>query len=61
MPFRSPVGGQTGCRGHSDRIANLSITGRCLAIQGSDNVNGSTAFQFDCLNFPDQRWVLQTV
>ncbi|MCE7004134.1 RICIN domain-containing protein [Kibdelosporangium philippinense] len=42
------------------RIINVH-TGRCLVIQGANNVNGSPAFQYDCLNYRDQQWVLQTV
>jgi hypothetical protein len=45
----------------SVRIINLN-TGRCLAIQGSNNVNGSPAFQHDCVNgWADQSWTIEQI
>lgn len=38
------------------RFLNLH-TGRCLAVQGANNVNGAPAFQYDCIaTATDQRW-----
>ncbi|WP_309115247.1 RICIN domain-containing protein [Saccharothrix sp.] len=45
----------------SVRIINLH-TGRCLAIQGSNNVNGSPAFQYDCIgSAADQHWNIEYI
>jgi hypothetical protein len=45
----------------SVRIINLH-TGRCLAIQGSNNVNGSPAFQYDCISSAaDQHWNIERI
>jgi hypothetical protein len=33
-------------------------TGRCLSVQGANNVNGAPAFQYDCNALADQRWLV---
>ncbi|MGW3966966.1 RICIN domain-containing protein [Amycolatopsis sp. NPDC005003] len=45
----------------SARIINL-YTGRCLAVQGANNVNGSPAFQYDCIDSAaDQHWNIERI
>ncbi|HKN50987.1 MAG TPA: trypsin-like serine protease, partial [Amycolatopsis sp.] len=37
-------------------------TGRCLAVQGGNNVNEAGAFQYDCApKFPDRVWKIEPV
>ncbi|MFI7121947.1 RICIN domain-containing protein [Amycolatopsis sp. NPDC049868] len=34
-------------------------TGRCLAVQGTNNVNGAAAYQYDCTAYEDQAWIIE--
>ncbi|GLY52139.1 RICIN domain-containing protein [Lentzea sp. NBRC 102530] len=51
------TGGDVSAAAQTYNLRNIN-TGRCLAIRGAANYNGSPAFQHDC-GFADQAWTIR--